>query len=138
MKWRDCCKKILRDILINDMNQIYLLLIIDIFLTVAAHLSLRVGALHLGELEFSPLVLLNSAKNPFLFLGLVLFAVSFLLYVFILSKLQLNVVYPLSAGAILILITLGSVFFLKETLGTVQMVGIATILIGIVLILLPK
>lgn len=117
---------------------IYLLLILDIFLTVSAQLSLRAGAIKLGGSGLSLSIVLEPLKNAFLFLGLVLYGVSFFLYVFILSKLQLNVVYPVATGAILIFITLASYLFFKETLNTVQAVGIGAILIGIFLVLLPK
>lgn len=116
---------------------IYALLVFDIFLTVSAQLSLRVAAHRLHEgLSFA--LLLEPLKNSFLFLGMILYAVSFFLYVFILSKLQLNVVYPVATGTILICITLASYWLFKETLTALQVGGIGFILIGIVLVLLPQ
>ena len=117
---------------------IYLLLFIDIILTVSAQLSLRVGAERMWSSSFSLGILTEPLKNIFLFTGLLLYAISFFLYVFILSKLQLNVVYPVATGTILVLITAFSYFFLKETLTVIQIVGIAAILVGVILILLPR
>lgn len=116
---------------------IYLLLFLDIILTVSAQLVLRIGAKNLQSglsfaLVFEPL------KNMFLLAGMALFGVSFFLYVFILSKLQLNIVYPVATGTILVLITVISHFFLKEILTTLQAIGIVAILIGVVLVLLPR
>ena len=120
---------------VSDM--IYLLLLLDIILTVSAQLVLRVGAKQLtGGLSLA--LLFEPLKNIFLFAGMALFATSFFLYVFILSKLQLNVVYPVATGVVLVLITALSHFFLKETLTALQAVGIAAILIGVVLVLLPR
>ena len=116
---------------------IYLLLLFDIMLTVSAQLALRMGARQLQSgLSFA--LIFEPLKNMFLLAGMALFAVSFFLYVFILSKLQLNIVYPVATGTILVLITILSHFFLKETLTTLQVVGILTILVGVVLVLLPR
>ena len=82
------------------MRSIYLLLIIDIILTVAAQLSLRTGALRFGTQELSISLLLEPFKNIFLFLGLILYGASFFLYFFILSKIQLSIVYPIAAGSV--------------------------------------
>ena len=116
---------------------IYLLLLLDIILTVSAQLALRVGAKNLQSgLSFA--LLFEPFKNMFLLGGMAIFAVSFFLYVFILSKLQLNIAYPVATGIILVLITLISHFFLKETLTALQAAGILAILIGVVLVLLPR
>jgi multidrug transporter EmrE-like cation transporter len=118
---------------------IYILLAIDIFLTVVAQLSLRRGALRLDTSDGISIALVQELlKNSFLLMGLVLFAISFFLYVFILSRLQLSVVYPVVTGAILILITAASHFLLKEALTAMQAVGILVIAMGIVLVLLPR
>lgn len=120
-------------------DMIYFLLVIDIVLTVGAQLALRQGARTLEVSSgISVGIVVDFLKNSFLMIGLLLFGVSFFLYVFILSRLQLNVAYPVATGAILILITVISHFVLKETLTTLQVVGILAIALGIVLVLLPK
>ena len=126
--------------IVEPMTQtsVYVLLFIDIILTVSAQLLLRSGAQRLSGTKLSLEIIFEPLKNGFLLGGIILYGISFFLYVFILSKLQLNIVYPISTGVILILITLGSYFLLKETIYTTQIVGIAAILIGIVLVLLPR
>lgn len=119
-------------------SSVYALLLLDIVLTVAAQLVLRIGAQRLAGQGLSLSLIFEPLKNSFLLLGIVLYAISFFLYVFILSKLQLNVVYPVATGTILILITLTSYFFFRETLGALQMLGITAILVGIFLVLLPQ
>ena len=123
---------------LNTIIMIYLLLAIDIFLTAAAQLSLRMGALRISSIEFSYYFFIGLAKNYFLILGLSLFAVSFFLYTFILSKLQLNIAYPIATGMVLVIITIFSQFLLKESLTAVQAVGIFAVIVGVVLILLPR
>lgn len=117
---------------------VYLLLFLDILFTVAAQLSLRIGAAKINTVSISISFLMDLLKNSFLILGLGLFAMSFFLYVWVLSKLQLNIVYPIASGMTLALITVVTHFFLKETLGTIQTVGIGAIIVGIIMILLPR
>src|SRR3989338_1348563 len=116
---------------------IYWLLLLDIFLTVSAQLVLRTGAHRLSS-GLSLSIVLEPLKNIFLFTGLLLYAVSFFLYVFVLSRLQLHVVYPIAAGTTLVLITLASYLLLKETITIIQIIGIAAILIGVILVLIPR
>ncbi|OGZ42351.1 MAG: hypothetical protein A3C80_00795 [Candidatus Ryanbacteria bacterium RIFCSPHIGHO2_02_FULL_45_43] len=117
---------------------IYFLLLVDIVFTVGAQLALRVGAQRIGTESISFALLLEPFRNVFILTGLILFAVSFFIYIFILSKLQLSIVYPVATGSILALITVASHFFLKEALTGVQAIGIVAILVGVVLVLLPR
>lgn len=117
---------------------VYVLFALDILLTVGAQLALRVGAVRLGKEGFSFSFLLEPAKNSLLLLGLFFYGVSFFLYIFILSRLQVHIVYPIAVGTTLVLITLASYFFLKEAITTLQIVGTSAIVIGIFLLLLPK
>ena len=67
-------------------------------------------------------------------LGALLYICSFLLSMFVLSKLQMNLFYPISAGLIYILVTTFSVLLLKENFSVLQLAGAGLILGGIVLI----
>ncbi|MCL2163757.1 MAG: hypothetical protein FWH55_05030 [Oscillospiraceae bacterium] len=66
-------------------------------------------------------------------LGLGLYVVSFLLWVVILQKMNLNYIYPVVIGISYIFIMLGSHFILKEPFAVKQLVGSGIILIGLVL-----
>ena len=59
---------------------------------------------------------------------------SFLMYLFLVSKFDLNKIYPITTGCIFICVMLGSFLVLKENIGTIQIVGSALILIGVVLL----
>ena len=119
--------------------QPFLLLGTSIFLTVAAHLSLKKGMTLVGELEFSLSNLLNLIfqvfQNIYLFLGLTFFAAAFFLWLFALSKIQLNIMYPISIGLNFALITVGSWFLFKEYLSLPQIIGVGFIIFGIFLLL---
>jgi multidrug transporter EmrE-like cation transporter len=116
---------------------IYVLLLIESCLVVAAQLVLRYGAARLGVHELSLGLLLEPLRNPYIFFGLVLHGLSFFLYIFLLSRLNLNVVYPVSTGATIVLIALISTALLSETMSPVQAIGILTIVVGIGLVFFP-
>ena len=110
------------------------LIAVDTVLAVAAQLSLRQGAAQFKDAPFGPSILLEPFRNPYIFSGLVLHGTGFFLYVFVLSRLQLNVLYPVATGLSIMLITLLSVMLLGERLGSTQLIGIAAIVGGIGLV----
>lgn len=106
-------------------------------MAVAAQLLLRVGAKRLsGDLSLA--LIPDMVRNWYLLGGMALFGVSFFLYVFILSRLQLNIVYPIAVGMGFVLITTVSYFFLNELLTVRQVTGIGAIIAGVFLVLMPK
>jgi len=70
--------------------------------------------------------------------GLLLYLVSFMLYVYLLPRYELSFFFPLLVGCNYILVVLISRFILKEIISTLNWIGICIIFIGLVLILLPK
>jgi multidrug transporter EmrE-like cation transporter len=117
---------------------IVVLMVIEILLATFAQLLLRQGAMKLGHDELTFAIALEPFRNVFILAGLVLHALSFFLYVFILSKLQLNVLYPIATGATIVLVAGFSVFFFRESLTISQGVGMLAILVGIVLVYLTS
>ena len=121
------------------MLQIFLILAASILVTVSAQLSLKKGVLGLGDLNFSLSnifsFIFRILQNGWLMAGLFLFGISFFLWIFILSKLQLNIAYPVVVSLNFCLITIASWFLFKEYLSFVQILGIATIIFGTFLVL---
>lgn len=113
---------------------IAVLLLVENVLAVAAQLSLRRGAQSLERASLTASILLVPFTNPFVFGGLVLHGLSFFLYIFILSKVRLNVLYPVATGLSIVLITVLSVALLGERLTAGQALGIAAIVGGIGLV----
>ena len=76
-----------------------------------------------------------SARVPLrLLLGFALYVCSFLLSVYVVSRIDLSVFYPVGTGSILVLACLSGRFLLGERVGTTQMIGIALVLAGVVFI----
>ena len=116
----------------------YLILLIHIFTAAVAQIFFKKGISALGTLEFSlsnifaliPRIL----QNVWLLSGMFLFGISFLVYLFVLSRFQLNIVYPTVVSSGIIIISLASWFFFKETLSWLQISGIILIIFGIFLL----
>jgi len=68
--------------------------------------------------------------SPIVFCGLVLYALSTLLWLFALSKTQLNYAYPFTALTF-ILVMLASYFVFSETIPVNRLIGVGIICIGV-------
>lgn len=113
---------------------IVVLMLIEILLATFAQLLLRQGAERLGHAELTFAIVLEPFRNGFVLSGLLLHALSFFLYIFILSRLQLNVLYPIATGATIVLVAAFSVFLFRETVTVLQGAGMVAILVGIALV----
>ena len=115
-----------------------LVLMIPIFAAATAQVFFKKGISSLGKLDFSLANLLSLIpkilQNGWLLSGMILFGISFLIYLFALSKYQLNIAYPIFVSCGIILIALASWFFFRETLSWLQISGIALIIFGIFLL----
>ena len=68
-----------------------------------------------------------------LIIGIGLYVLSFLTSLIVMKNMNLSIYYPLSAGLIYILVCVLSVTVLKEKIGLSQLVGMLTILAGILI-----
>ena len=113
----------------------YFLLAINIFLGVAGQFLMKFGVNRVGGLEELGLVgfLTRAFLSPFVFFGLALYGVSAVLWVILLSKLDLSIAYPaLSIGYVLVLLI--SVLFLGEQVSTIRFAGTLLIMAGVVIL----
>ncbi len=115
------------------------LVIIDIFALAAAELMLKKGMLVFGAINFSLINLWNLIlaifKNFYILGGLFLFGVGFFAWLFILSKINLSIIYPISTSLTLIAVIIGSLLFFKENLSLFHVIGTAFIILGIFFVL---
>jgi len=116
----------------------YLVLIFLVLISTVAQIFLKRGMLKLGKLDisFSNIfyLILRVFKNWWLTGGIIFFGIGFLFYLFVLSNLQLNVVYPISVSGAIVLISLASRFLFKESIASSQILGIVIIISGIFLL----
>lgn len=82
-----------------------------------------------GKLSFN-LTLVNV-------LGLSLYAVSFVLYTFLIAKHNLGYIVPLTTGLVYVFVFAASLLVFKEPYSSLKIAGIALILVGVLLLNLP-
>lgn len=121
------------------MFQTFLLVATIVVATTTAQLCFKKAILKMGALDFS---LANAfslvgriVQNVWIISGVVLFGIGFLLWLFVISRLQINIAYPITIALQTILITVGSWLFFKEYLSLYQIIGIAIVILGIFFIL---
>ena len=119
--------------------QTLLLLLIPILTASAAQVCFKKGVSQLGNLELSFNgflgLILKILQNGWLIGGILLMGISFLFYLSVLSKFQLNIAYPVLVSAGVILIAISSWLFFEESLSLPQILGIVAIISGIFLLL---
>ncbi len=120
------------------MFQPFLLLSICILSAAIAQFCLKKGVVRLGELNFSLSgiwnVILQIFQNPWLFVGMILFGSSFVVWLFVLPKFNLNIAYPISVATQIIILSVAGIFLLNESLSLLQIGGVAFIIFGIFLL----
>ena len=111
----------------------YVFLFLALAFNALANMLLKVGAAHLGGLA-EPHLVQRVFGNPYLLLGLLLFALNVGFYLAALTRLNLSVAYPVMVAGGLVIVVLGSALWLRETVTPLQWSGIALLAVGIVLV----
>ena len=70
--------------------------------------------------------------------GVVLYGISFLLYVYLISKYDLGYIIPIATGLVYVLIFVASFVVFSEAFSMLKIFGIGLILIGLVLMNIAK
>src|SRR3989344_4351511 len=117
----------------------YFILFASLVVAVSGQMLLKKGSLTLGEIAKTPRCIIELGLSMFRNLNilgaLAMFGIAFVMWTWVLSKMQLNIVYPIAVAVQLVLVSLGSWFLLKEALSLVQIAGVLIIIFGIFLLL---
>jgi small multidrug resistance pump len=70
--------------------------------------------------------------------GIVLYGLSFMLYVYLISKNDLGYIIPLAAAFVYIVIFIASAVVFKEVFTATKIIGIAMIVVGLIFLNLKK
>lgn len=100
-----------------------------------ANALLKAGAASITG-PLSPELVMRSIFNPYLFSGVVLFALNLVCYIVALSKLPLSLAYPAMVIGGLLIVTTASVIVFGESLSYLQVSGLALVVFGVVLLYL--
>jgi multidrug transporter EmrE-like cation transporter len=119
-----------------------LLIVLAAGMTVAGNLMMREGVVRAGgvSLQLSTLSveLLKLMRQPLLVVGLVLYGLASLVWFRVISTENLNSSYPLLVSITFLFVTLGATVLFREPLGLQKILGLISILVGIVLIATVK
>ncbi|KKR49600.1 MAG: hypothetical protein UT84_C0023G0008 [Candidatus Curtissbacteria bacterium GW2011_GWA1_40_16] len=114
------------------------LLIVSVTFNVTANILLKKGVMSFGGISASKAELLTSltkaAFSPFIIGGLVLYGLSFVIWLRVLSFNDLSRAYPIFASVVFLMTTLGSIKFLNEDVSAMRFVGIIVMLAGIFIV----
>jgi multidrug transporter EmrE-like cation transporter len=115
----------------------WLLLGICVLLNAAAQLLLKAGARQLGEINLSVHNIIpmgfKLAFEPHIFAGLACYVLSVILWIVVLSRVEVSVAYPLTSFGY-ILTALASWWLFGESLSMERVMGIGVIMFGVFLI----
>jgi len=99
----------------------------SIFLGALAQVLMKIGTTKIQ------LNLIAIVTNCYIIAGLSLYAISAVLWIFAISKVQLSMAYPMvSLGYIIVFVL--SYFFLGESISLLRVLGLFTIIIGVVIV----
>jgi multidrug transporter EmrE-like cation transporter len=113
----------------------YLLIIINVFVLVLAQTLWKIGMTNV-TFELSVISILKLFFTPYIFIGLVLYGLSTIMWLYILTKFNLSIVYPLQQGLTNIVMVLSALYILKENLTPIKIFGIALIGVGAIILTL--
>ncbi len=109
------------------------LIIISTLANTVANVFVKHAASKLEGVNLShPIAVISSLiTNVDMYIGILLFGVGFVCYVVLLSRLRLNVGYPLEASLTYIAVLVVSHFYFRELLSSWQMMGMLLIVAGV-------
>lgn len=98
--------------------------------------SAALVVLKLGAKEGAPFQILNGKPHlnitPYTITGILLYGISFLIYVYLISKYDLGYIIPLTTALVYVLIFTASFAIFKESFTALKITGIAFIVMGLV------
>lgn len=121
------------------MNRVdFLLMLTTVTLNASASILVKKGAgAIMGGQKLSSaqgwLALFGPAINPYTVIGIILLGLSFVSYIFVLSRIQLSVAQPMLAMSY-ILVGVAAYFIFGEPFSTIKVVGIGVIIVGVFLV----
>ncbi|WP_137939245.1 SMR family transporter [Chitinivorax sp. B] len=113
------------------------LILTGVLLNAIAQLLLKAGANTIGHFEFQPSNILpigwKLATNPYIFGGLSCYAISVVVWILALSRVEVSIAYPmLSIGYVVN--ALAAWWLFGEAVSAMRLVGIGVIIVGVCLV----
>ncbi|MCI8285813.1 MAG: EamA family transporter [Firmicutes bacterium] len=112
------------------------LIIVSVLLNCSAQLLIRKGMLDVGEISSGASLISNipvMLTNVFLWLSMLCYGVSIIMWMVVLSKVEVSFAYPFLSIGYIISAVAGYMFF-AESVTPIRIAGIVVICIGVILI----
>lgn len=121
--------------LIKKMSNVFIFIIYLIF-SVSGIILVKIGgssfSLNISKLD------LKLQIEWLSILGMVCYIFSFLLWMIIIPRYNLSFIVPISVGLVQILVLFAAVFILKEKVNLYNLLGVLTIIVGVILLNIKK
>ena len=118
------------------------LIIVNICFAAGGNLLLKHGMNAAGSVAQTNLPLLQYALQTFLrpqiLLGIALYIISFVMWLALLSMLDISIVYPIFVSGAFLIVTLASVLIFHEHVTPLRLLGTAVVAMGIALVSISK
>lgn len=112
----------------------FILVLVGVLLNAAAQLCIKQGMNVIGNISLDAGAVLamipRAAINPYILAGLACYVISVLVWMVVLSKVEVSLAYPFLSIGYIVTAFVGY-FFMGETLGFYKIMGIFTICAGI-------
>jgi len=108
----------------------FLIIFSSIGLAAVGQIMLKLGMSRNGELTFAVLPVMKVFMNPYVFGGLVLYGMSLIIWLVVLSRENLSFVYPMVAFSY-VLTTVLARLILHEEVPALRWFGLSLIILGI-------
>lgn len=111
----------------------YFLILFQVVINTAAQLLLKTGAKSLDFTQTPTAVFMSMITNLYIWGGGIIFVISFLLWLYLLTQFELSFLYPFGSLAF-VLAAVGGWFFFSENLSLSRIFGIFSIFIGVLFV----
>jgi multidrug transporter EmrE-like cation transporter len=109
----------------------YVILGLAIIFNAMANIFMKIGIVRVDDNSDIFSLTLKSIAQPIVPLGIIFFILALICYLYVLSKLNLSIAYPIMTSMGFFIVISVSWVFLKESITTIQIVGFVLILTGV-------
>lgn len=116
-----------------------ILLFVSVIFSACAQIALKLGMNNLGVIKINADILGNLKRmslNPMLWLAILFYAIGFIIYAIVLSKMDLSRSYPIALLAAIVIISVVSIIFFNETVSTYKIIGLILCIGGVIFLTL--
>jgi len=116
---------------------VFLIVLLAVFLNSVAQLALKAAVNRIDNFNFEwsnlSSLFYQFGTNPWLWLGMICYVISFLVWIFVLSKTDVSIAYPLAALGYVITAFM-AYFLLGEHITFLRIAGTIVILLGVFMV----